>query len=86
MEEAGLPGVTAYSWYGVSVPTGTPGPVIARLEAAVARAVSNPGIRARFLADGLEPGEMNRQQFTKMVAAESERWRRLIESLKGQIE
>jgi tripartite-type tricarboxylate transporter receptor subunit TctC len=86
MADAGLPGVTAYSWYGVSVPSGTPEPVIARLEAAVARAVADPTIRARFLADGLEPGEIDRTQFMLMVSAESERWRNLIESIKGKIE
>ena len=48
MAEAGLPGVTAYSWYGVSVPAATPEPVVARLEAAIARAVADPAIRARF--------------------------------------
>jgi len=86
MAEAGLPGVTAYSWYGVSVPAATPEPVLARIEAAIARAVADPTVRARFLADGLEPGELNRAQFIRMVAEESEKWGRLIASIKGQIE
>jgi tripartite-type tricarboxylate transporter receptor subunit TctC len=86
MEEVGLPGVTAYSWYGVSAPATTPEPVLAKLEAAVARAVADPAVRARFLADGLEPGELNRAQFIEMVSAESEKWRRVVDATKGQIE
>jgi tripartite-type tricarboxylate transporter receptor subunit TctC len=86
MGEAGLPNLVAYSWYGVSVPAATPEPVVARLEAAIARAVADPTIRARFLADGLEPGELNRAQFIRMVSAESELWGRVIAPLKGQIE
>lgn len=86
MAEAGLPGVTAYSWYGLSVPAATPEPIVALLEAAVARAVADPAIRARFIADGLEPGELDRTGFNRMVAAESETWRRVITSISGQIE
>jgi tripartite-type tricarboxylate transporter receptor subunit TctC len=86
MEEAGLPGVTAYSWYGVSVPAATPEPNVERLEAAVSRAVADPAIRARFQADGLEPGELNRMQFIEMVSSESEKWRRVVQSVKRQIE
>lgn len=86
MVEAGLPGVTAYSWYGLSVPAATPEPILARLEGAVARAVSDPAIRARFVADGLEPGELDRAGFNRMIAAELETWRRVITSIRGQIE
>ncbi|WP_426956538.1 tripartite tricarboxylate transporter substrate binding protein [Muricoccus radiodurans] len=86
MEEAGLPGLTAYSWYGVSAPAGTPEPVMARLEGAVARAVADPAVRNRFIADGLEPTPMDRAGYVRMVAEESDKWRRVIEPLKGQFE
>ncbi|MEO3474956.1 tripartite tricarboxylate transporter substrate binding protein [Roseomonas sp. CAU 1739] len=86
MAEAGLPGVTAYSWYGLSVPAATPEPIVARLDAAVTRAVADPTVRARFIADGLEPGDLDRAGFNRMVSAESETWRRVITSIRGQIE
>jgi tripartite-type tricarboxylate transporter receptor subunit TctC len=84
MAEAGLPDVEAYTWFGIAVPAGTPAPAIARLHEAVMKALRSEPLRSRFLADGLEPGEMTTNEFTAMVESEKARWRAVIEPLRLQ--
>jgi tripartite-type tricarboxylate transporter receptor subunit TctC len=86
MAEAGLPDVEAYTWFGIAVPTGTPAAAIARLHEAVMAGLRSEAIRTRFLADGLEPGEMSTPEFAAMIEQEKVRWRNVIEPLRLQID
>lgn len=52
--EAGLSGYDASSWYGLLAPAHTPAPIVATLQAAVAKATRNPELRQRLLSEGLE--------------------------------
>ncbi|WP_188969589.1 Bug family tripartite tricarboxylate transporter substrate binding protein [Neoroseomonas lacus] len=53
--EAGLPGYETYNWHGVFVATGTPAPIIARLERALRNAIAAPATRQRLIALGVDP-------------------------------
>jgi tripartite-type tricarboxylate transporter receptor subunit TctC len=44
-DEAGLPGFYSTPWYGFWVPVGTPKPIIAKLNAAVAEALADTTVR-----------------------------------------
>ena len=46
--ESGVPGYEAYTWHMVMVPSGTPAPVVAQINAAVRRAVGVPAIATRL--------------------------------------
>ncbi|NGM24273.1 tripartite tricarboxylate transporter substrate binding protein [Roseomonas stagni] len=71
----------AYGWQGMSVPAGTPGPVVARLAEEMVRAMTSPDI-ARRLADlGIEYQPWTPAQFTAFVAQENATWRPLIRDL-----
>jgi tripartite-type tricarboxylate transporter receptor subunit TctC len=71
----------AYGWQGMSVPSGTPAPVIARLAEEMIRAMTSPDI-ARRLADlGIEYQPWTPAQFAAFVAQENGTWRPLIREL-----
>ena len=53
--EAGLPGYETNNWHGVFVATGTPAPIVARLERALRNAVAAPVMRQRLVDLGVEP-------------------------------
>ena len=78
MAEAGLPGFEASSWFGMAAPTATPPALIARLNAAVLAALADPVLRERLASAGAEPGRLDVQGFTRFVAAERERWGRVV--------
>ena len=48
LDEAGVPGVHIAFWHGLWAPKGTPKPIIAKLNAAVAEAFADPTIQKRF--------------------------------------
>ena len=62
LEESGLRGYEAGSWYGILAPAGTPPPIVAKLNAEIVQALQQPAIRERLAAEGAEaiggtPGE-----------------------------
>ncbi len=46
--ESGFPGFEAITWFGVAVPAGTPAPIIARLDAEVAKVLDAPDVKERL--------------------------------------
>jgi tripartite-type tricarboxylate transporter receptor subunit TctC len=50
--EAGVPGIVVTGFGGVSVPAGTPAPIVARIHRAVHQAMERPALRAKIEADG----------------------------------
>ena len=78
--EAGFgPEVFISSWHGVMLRAGTPPAIKARLFEAVAEAVSTPVLREGMARAGIEPrSSASPAAFTEFVAAETERWTRVI--------
>ena len=53
LNELGYRGVEVDAWYGILAPTGTPAPVIARLNKEINEILSDPEIRERLAAAGI---------------------------------
>ena len=53
--EAGLPGYDPKNWLGVLAPAGTPGAIVTRLSAEVAKILAMPDIREKLINSGMEP-------------------------------
>jgi tripartite-type tricarboxylate transporter receptor subunit TctC len=77
MSEAGLPGFTGGTWFGVLAPTGTPAPVIERLHEAIAAIVRSPEMRQAFEQRGIEPVGNTPREFSRFVETEIARWQAL---------
>jgi tripartite-type tricarboxylate transporter receptor subunit TctC len=76
--EAGVPGYAAESWYGLYAPAGTPRDVIARLNAAVKRAVQSDAYRKRIQGEGLMTSAGAPEELDEYVRAEEARWRKVV--------
>lgn len=76
--EAGLPGFTAQEWNGLWAPSGTPKPVLDRLEAELRAVMALPDIRQRLAANGAEAVGGSRAEFGSFVQAETAKWARVI--------
>lgn len=81
MAELGHPNTIAYGWQGMSVPSGTPAPVIARISAAMIDAIQSPEVASRMRGLGVDYQPWSPAQFTDFVAAENALWRPLIREL-----
>jgi tripartite-type tricarboxylate transporter receptor subunit TctC len=70
LAEAGIPNVDVGTWFGLMAPTGTPAPVIARLNKEVVAIVNDPAVRKLFLDQGIEPQPSTQTEFKALVDRE----------------
>ncbi len=78
VSEAGLPGMEGSVPFGISVPGGTPAPVVARLNAVFDEALADPSTRARLLGLGFVPIGGTPQAYAAVLATEIAKWRKVI--------
>jgi len=74
-----VPGFESVGFYGISAPKGTPPEIIAILNKAVEEALKDPKLVARLGDVGGLPKPMTPEQFGKLVADETEKWRKVVE-------
>lgn len=78
--EAGIPAYEAISWNGVIVPMGTPPTIIARLNSEINKIIAAPDMKAKLAELGYEPIGGSPEQFGSHIAAESEKWGRVVKA------
>ena len=67
-------------WWGVLAPAATPREVVARLNAEINKALSTEEVKAFLLREGAEPAPMTPEAFTRLIAADIERWRKVADN------
>ena len=78
-----LPGFETSSFYGVGAPHDTPRPIVDLLNKQINAALADPAIKARLDELGAIPIAGDASQFGAMLAAETERWRKVV-AMSGQ--
>jgi tripartite-type tricarboxylate transporter receptor subunit TctC len=70
MAESGYPEVNTKLWSGFFVGAKTPRPIAAKLEAALRRAIADPGVSAKLKEMAVTPGGGTGEEFRKMIDAD----------------
>ncbi len=73
-----VPGYEVLLWFGTMAPRGTPQPIIDQLNAAINKALQDPGIKKTLEADGMMPTGGTPQQFGERIVKDYERWTRVV--------
>ena len=77
--EQGIKGYATYSWWGIYAPTGTPRPIVERMNAEIARALRSPDVAPKLETQiGMEILASSPETFAQFQAVEQERWGRII--------
>jgi len=71
--EEGFGDFNITGWFGIWVPARTPGVIVRRLHAEIARALKLPDVRERFDALGVSPSGVSPEEFGKFVHEDYER-------------
>ncbi len=86
LDEAGVPGYDASSWFGLFAPSGTPAAVINKLQEAAVYAVKTPEVSATLRAVGAEPVGSSSAQFDSFFKAEVNKWSEVVKRANVQID
>jgi tripartite-type tricarboxylate transporter receptor subunit TctC len=73
-----VPGYEASQWYGIGAPKNTPVAIVERLNKEINAALADPGMRARLADLGGEPLAGTPADFRKLIAAETEKWGKVV--------
>jgi len=76
--ESGVPGYEVSGWFGLLAPAGTPKPVIDALYRAASAMLKQPDVQKQMLELGAEPGGNTPDAFGKQIAAEVEKWKKVV--------
>jgi tripartite-type tricarboxylate transporter receptor subunit TctC len=74
-----VPGFEAVGFYGIAAPKGTPPEIVAILNKAIGEALKDPRLAARLTEIGGIPKPMTPAEFGRLVADETEKWRKVVE-------
>ncbi|MBY4598623.1 tripartite tricarboxylate transporter substrate binding protein [Ottowia caeni] len=76
--ESGVPGYEATSWFGLFTNAGTPAPVVAKLNAALAKVLAQPDVKKRIAEQGGMIQAETPEQFAAFIQAESQKWGKVV--------
>jgi tripartite-type tricarboxylate transporter receptor subunit TctC len=81
-----VPGYEASVFYGVAGPKGMPPQVVDTLNKAFNTALADPRIKERIAQLGGVPTPMKPDEFGKLVAAETEKWGKVVRAANISVE
>jgi tripartite-type tricarboxylate transporter receptor subunit TctC len=73
-----LPGYEALGWQGIAAPKGTPAEIVERLNKEINAALADAKIKAQLANLGAVPMPMTVAEFDRLIAAEIEKWAKVI--------
>ncbi|MBU3541167.1 tripartite tricarboxylate transporter substrate binding protein [Polynucleobacter sp. UB-Tiil-W10] len=79
LAEQGLTGFEATSWFSLMAPANLPPNIQKRLNQMVQQTLSNPEVKSRLLASGLDPAPGSPKDLSRLIAAEASKWGRVVQ-------
>ena len=81
-----LPGFEASNWFGVAAPKNTPPEIVGKLNEEINVALAEADIKARLADLGAAALAGSPADFGKFIAAEAEKWRKVIRAADIKVE
>ena len=86
LAEQGLTGFEAVSWFSLMAPANLPPSIQKRLNLMVRQTLSNPEVKSRLLAGGLDPAPGSPKDLSKLIASEASKWGRVVHQSGAKLE
>lgn len=78
MAESGFPNIEAYNWYALFAPAATPKAIVTRLNAEVAKVMTNAGVRTFTLNQGAEAVGSTPEELAALHKHEFDKWGAIV--------
>ena len=86
IDESGLKGYEATTWFGLMAPVNVPTEIVARLNTEVGKILASADVRDRFINEGIEPIGGTSEQFGAFIRDEITKYAKVVKAanLKGE--
>lgn len=74
---ATLPGYDVDLWWGIFAPAGLPTPMVDQLNQLIRAIIMEPDMRERFAQEGAVPTPISSSEFSEIVRADLDKWRKI---------
>jgi tripartite-type tricarboxylate transporter receptor subunit TctC len=78
LEEAGVKGCDSDTWHALTAPPKTPADIVAKLNAAANKAMTDPDLLARYNQLSISPGNSTPAEAAAFIKSETARWSEVI--------
>jgi tripartite-type tricarboxylate transporter receptor subunit TctC len=79
LAEQGLADLSAFNYFGLMAPKGTPADVVERLSQALVRITALPDVQARFKTDALDTAPAGAAHMDKFIRQDLEGWKKVVQ-------
>ena len=86
LAEQGLAGFEAVSWFSLMAPANLPPDIQKRLNQMVRQTLSNPNVKSKLLAGGLDPAPGSPKDLSKLIASEASKWGKVVQQSDAKLE
>ena len=83
IDQAGVPGYTFLTWYGLMAPAKTPADVQARIYQATVAALKSPDMQKALQTIGADPGGEPSKQFGTYIVDQTKKWHDILKGAKN---
>ena len=77
--ESGVPGYEASLWYGFLGPARVPAEIVRRLNTEIVAVLALPDVRQRLADQGVDARSSTPEEFARLIAADLQRWPKIVE-------
>lgn len=78
--ESGVPGYEATIWLGIMAPTGTPKPIVDKLNAEIGKIINRPDVKAAWAKQGAVPMTMSVTEFDAYLRKDIDKWAGVVKA------
>ncbi|KQX23028.1 tripartite tricarboxylate transporter substrate binding protein [Variovorax sp. Root434] len=84
--ESGFSGFESVTWFGILGPANLPKEVVAKLNADINKALKEPDLRQKLIAQGADVSGGSAEQFSKLIRDDIVRWGKLVKDSGAKID
>ena len=87
LQEQGIKGYECYTWNAIIAPAGTPKPIVAKLNAAINKAMADPKVSAALEKAGIDPTPGSTPESTQQfIDAELKKWAPIVKASGARVD